>query len=72
MTASRVLPVAIASEPATCPETTVLTRKAPRKIVGQLWRPSRRSAAIATPDAGHTGEALGCRWASDRPSRPAA
>jgi len=46
---------------ATFPAVATLTRKDPRKIVGQDWYPRTSRAARAIPEGGQTGDALGWR-----------
>jgi hypothetical protein len=69
MTASSVLPAAIAAEE-NGPDVVRLTRKAPIAMPGHSSRPKRTSAATAIPVGGQIGDALALTEARLRPSLP--
>lgn len=52
------------------PAVVMFTKKAPKRIDGHSPRPPISIAAIARPVGGQTGDALGCRKASDRLNFP--
>ena len=71
-TASSVFPVAIPAAPAAGTPAIQLSRNAPRAMPGQQRKPSRSSAASATPDGGQADETTVCATAASRPMRAAA
>ena len=72
MTASSVLPAAMAAAVASGTGVPAFARKAPAAIPGHARRPSTIRAARARPVGGHTSEMLWPMEAYRRPSRAAA
>src|SRR5262245_44679866 len=66
--ASRVFPVAIASEVASEPAVVAFAIRAPANIAGQTRRPNSSTMASANPVGGQTGVALGLEEASWSPN----
>src|SRR5438477_12210033 len=58
--ASRVLPLATATDVKMSPAVVRLTKNAPTKIAGHTRKPNKSNAASAIPAGGHTGDALAC------------